>query len=650
MDSQNYFKETLLFVDIQRSKNEKTELYLDYISKCFSYLLKQNDNYIITTLKKNNSLISFFFSYLLKADRSYDLCFDNLIKRKFNVLDICVLEFYLKIIEIFLKKDRKETTIIKSSFLDIQILMDVIMMLYKLNKKKIKELLNITYNITKFNFLNISKYVTFLYKEIKSVKERIDNYKINKNNLNNLLFEINEFIFCVYCFSKFFKKYHFFDINENKLINNLIIVKLFLYNGNDEKNEKLTTSCNFKDDCHFLYIFIQIYFDMLNTLYYDDLKDGCKKNILFLRYRFIKVLKIFIKNNLLYGDKRNNILHLSIIIDLLKEKSNEINLHFLRNDIYLSNWHFLEKLVLKNLLDFEFYSYINNFLKIISKKDEHQFVKKKYEHEIKQIKEITYISNDDVILKFLKKNNLNVSNCIEEILHLNEEEINNLENIKSEKLSDNDSENEDGNESESESENGNESVNESENEGKGQNKNEKEQFYSIKEDNTSIVKDNKKNIIEILRDNKLKKNPYIKKNVKYKYTNDSLDKENKDKILNLLNYSSSSHELSDNSIDNFENDIIFPNSYRKNYTYDSEEENENENENENKKKIHKKNFATKFYSHKTKENFISNKDNKKEINNKNDNEKIKSYYLKKRLNKGKFHRNQYDKKMSKGML
>lgn len=67
MDENKYFKENFIYVDVEKEKEEKKKVYVEYIKRCFNYLLRQDDNFILFTLKKNVSLLSYFFFIFIKV-------------------------------------------------------------------------------------------------------------------------------------------------------------------------------------------------------------------------------------------------------------------------------------------------------------------------------------------------------------------------------------------------------------------------------------------------------------------------------------------------------------------------------------------------------------------------------------------------------
>ncbi|KAI4835787.1 hypothetical protein MKS88_005004 [Plasmodium brasilianum] len=658
MESNTYFREIFLYVQVTGEKEEKrdnkelqekyeqyellelpekqglSEMYFDYMSKCFSFLLNQEHDYIISTLKKNGSLTSFFFSYLLNANRYYDLYFKNNEEREFSDLDMYVFEFYVKLVEIFMNKDRLETGIIKTTFLKIHIFMDIVMLFYKIKKDVITRVLNKLYVITKFHFFKINKYISFLYKELKCIKEKIEKYNSdssisNNSNSNNptkkdildiLLFQINEFIVCIYCFTKFFKEYKFYDTNENKLTNDLIIAKLLFHDqiGEEENNLEQNPSLVLRKEggSSFLCLFIQTYIEMIRKLYSSSAEDTSKKSILFLRYEFAKVLKMFIKYNILYGNDKNKLLPLSIVIDLLTETCNDVSLHFLRNDIRMSKWKFLQNFVVEDKLDFEFFIYVNNFLKIKSKKGVEKMMKKIYENEINQVREIATACSSSMILEILKKNNFNVSNSLEHILNMNQEQMDILHKGQGtpSDASAYDSSNDERSGEVSVDVSGHVSSDEKSvvcscdaNDGKngGKNRNVDEGIMDVITNNLTRTdnyygydkdRSKEKNVLEMLREQSLINKARKKKNAKYKYRNESMSEENKNKILNLLNQSSlSSDDLLKGSDDIFVNEKIIPTSYRKNYAED-EGQDVGSGDSDEEEKIKEKEMNRKKYS------------------------------------------------------
>ncbi|CDU85071.1 conserved Plasmodium protein, unknown function [Plasmodium yoelii] len=678
-----YFKEHFLYVEELETKNDEDKcLYIDYVKKCFSYLLSQNDDYIITTIKKNNSLCFFFFSHLQKGARAYDnlYIYDSYKENEYYIIDKYILEFYLKILEIYINSDKNETNIIKHTFMKVNIFMDILMMYHNLEKKKIKELLDNLYKMTKLYFFNINKYISLLYEHIKYIKEKLDKFTTKKSNVNNLIFEINEFITCVYCFTKFFKKFYLFDMEKNKLSNNLILSTLLCYDNNDNKKEHLNTlSLDILKEGKesFLYLFIQTYFEMIKKIYCGTVESRVKKDVVILRYKFIKTLKKFVKYSFIYEEEKKKHLYFSFIIDLLKEKSSEISFYFLRNDIKIIKWDFLEHLVLENKLDIEFYMYVNNILKIKNKKEIKELMKKKYEHEINQIKEITNLNNSNAILKILKKNNFIIASTLDYIFsiiptqNLDDMSDNTSENDESESLLEmSNSENDIYNDEKINNTTFHKKNNEHNNNLTNNTKYEyaDPEYNRIEHDNYQNVKNKNKNILEVLKEQELMKKLNKKKREKSKYINGIIDDESKNKILTQLNMSDSlDNDLSSSSFDNFQNKLIDPTSYRRNYSVSDEEadieksdhgQDQNKNiqpaqitqnkayVNKNKKFIPPNNF--KFKDPKSGD-FPQKKIPPNEQNNAND-DKTKRYYMKKNTNKGRFRRNQYDKKMGKGMF
>ncbi|VTZ66561.1 conserved Plasmodium protein, unknown function [Plasmodium chabaudi chabaudi] len=686
-----YFKEHFLYVEELETKNDEDKwLYIDYIRKCFSYLLSQNDDYIITTIKKNDSLCFFFFSHLQKGARAYDDLYisDACKENEYYVIDKYILEFYLKMLEIYINSDKNETNIIKYTFMKINIFMDILMMYHNLEKEKIKEILDNLYKMTKLYYFNINKYISLLYEHIKYIKEKLDKFTTKKSNVNNLIFEINEFITCVYCFTKFFKKFYLFDMEKNKLSKNLILSTLLCYDNNDNKKDHLNTlSIDILKEGKesFLYLFIQIYFEMVKKIYCGTVDSRVKKDVLVLRYKFIKTLKKFVKYSFIYEEEKKKHLYFSFIIDLLKEKSSELSFYFLRNDIKIIKWNFLEHFVLQNKLDIEFYMYVNNILKIKNNKEVKELMKKKYEQEINQIKEITNLNNSNAILKILKKNNFIIASTLDNIFsimptqNLDDMSDDTNENDKSEKSFEmNNYENNIDQSDISSDEKINNTVFHKKNDeyNKFNNNiasNTKHEYVDsehdrIGHDGYQSVKNKNKNILEILKEQELMKKLNKKKREKSKYVNDIIDEESKNKILNQLNMSDSlDNDLSSSSFDNFQNKLVAPTSYRRNYSA-SEEESDIE-KSDNGQDQNKNNQPTqipqnKANDYKNKRFIPSNNSKFKDPKTGNppqtkappndrtnaDDDKTKRYYMKKNTNKGRFRRNQYDKKMGKGMF
>ncbi|KEG03117.1 hypothetical protein YYE_02048 [Plasmodium vinckei vinckei] len=581
MNRNKYFKEHFLYVEELETKNDEDKLlYIDYIRKCFNYLLSQNDDYIITTIKKNNSLCYFFFSHLQKGARAYDDLYisDGCMENEYYIIDKYILEFYLKILEIYINSDKNETNIIKHTFMKINIFMDILMMYHNLEKEKIKELLDNLYKMTKLYYFNINKYISLLYEHIKYIKDKLDNFTTRKSNVNNLIFEINEFITCTYCFTQFFKKFHLFDMEKNKLSKNLILSTLLCYDNNDNKKDHLNTlSIDILKEGKesFLYLFIQTYFEMVKKIYCGTVESRIKKDVLILRYKFIKTLKKFVKYSFIYEEEKKKHLYFSFIIDLLKEKSGELSFYFLKNDIKMIKWDFLEHFVLQNKLDIEFYMYVNNILKIKSNKEIKEFMKKKYENEINQIKEITNLNNSNAILKILKKNNFIIDSTLDNIFSIMPTQ--NLDG-----MSDDSSEN-DESESSFEMNNYENNIDQSDissdekisniifhkknDEHNNIASNTKHEYVDSEHDNYQSVKNKSKNVLEILKEQELMKKLNKKKREKSKYVNDIIDEESKNKILSQLNMSDSlDNDLSSRFFDNFQNKLIPPTSYRRNYT------------------------------------------------------------------------------------
>ncbi|SBT45544.1 conserved Plasmodium protein, unknown function [Plasmodium ovale wallikeri] len=706
MDNQRHFRHMFMYAEEGDWEREKEDLYVAYIGRCFSHMLNQNDDYILATLKKNGSLISFFFSHLLKGKRVYDICVSDLVENTFSPIDKYILDFYLRLIKIFLNKDRNETSIIKSTFLKIHIFVDILMMYNNMRKKQIKNLLNQMYKNTKLYFFNIDKYISFLYEQLINLKGNIEKYVHNKNNSTNLLFQINEYTICIYCFIKFFKKYYHFDLAKNELSNDLIIFKLLSYSSARENTNVVSSSSSSsphmleKSNCSFSRQFVHTYFEMMRNLYCGNQKDGMKKDVLFLRYRFAKILKMCIKYNLKYGKEKNKLLFLSTVIDLLKEQSNDLTFLLLRNDIKLSRWNFLTNFVLQNKLDFEFYMYVNNFLKLNSQKRINKILKKKYEQEINQIKEIASWNNSAAILKILQKNNFHVANTLEEILSTVRPDSVGGSNSNGEIDGSSDS-GFDGSDV-SNGNSGSYDVNSGGDEDKvcwnnlsGGDDDVGEEDWSdggrhagLEQDTCHAQERGRKNILQVLRERELEKKANKKKSSKCKYTNESLDSGSKNIILNQLNYESSSSE---DSSGEFENDVIIPTSYRRNCMHggdgggDGGEDEENAENGDNrgnggnplscrhgrggKKEGHEHGYAHahaqrgRFSPHaaanrarggtKGRENLDSPKKKgtpKDDNDNSVEKEKAKRYYMRKTVNKGRSHRNQFDRKMSRGMF
>lgn len=469
-------------------------------------------------------------------------------------------------------------------------------------------------------------------------------------------------------------------MEKNKLSNNLILSTLLCYDNNDNKKEHLNTlSLDILKEGKesFLYLFIQTYFEMIKKIYCGTVESRVKKDVVILRYKFIKTLKKFVKYSFIYEEEKKKHLYFSFIIDLLKEKSSEISFYFLRNDIKIIKWDFLEHLVLENKLDIEFYMYVNNILKIKNKKEIKELMKKKYEHEINQIKEITNLNNSNAILKILKKNNFIIASTLDYIFsiiptqNLDDMSDNTSENDESESLLEmSNSENDIYNDEKINNTTFHKKNNEHNNNLTNNTKYEyaDPEYNRIEHDNYQNVKNKNKNILEVLKEQELMKKLNKKKREKSKYINGIIDDESKNKILTQLNMSDSlDNDLSSSSFDNFQNKLIDPTSYRRNYSVSDEEadieksdhgQDQNKNiqpaqitqnkayVNKNKKFIPPNNF--KFKDPKSGD-FPQKKIPPNEQNNAND-DKTKRYYMKKNTNKGRFRRNQYDKKMGKGMF
>ncbi|SOV24951.1 conserved Plasmodium protein, unknown function [Plasmodium sp. DRC-Itaito] len=644
MDENKYFKEIFIYVDIEKEIGEKKKLYVEYIKRCFNYLLRQEDNFILLTLKKNVSLLSYFFSYLLKSDRNYDHPFELLNDdKKYNrELNLCILNFYLKLVDIYLNKNKCDVLFLKNVFIKIHIIMDIIMISYSIDKKsnkKIKACIYNIYNKTQFNCFHIYKYIKHLYEELKNIKKKLEHYITYKNKITHYIFQLNELLFNIFCFCKFFKKYKYFDINQNKLSNELIIMKLMIYNDNNKNNIHECTNIGrshdmlLKADTSFIYIFLQTYIEMINHVYDSQLNDGHMKDILYVRYQYMNILNMFIKYNLKYGDIKNSLFYFSLIIDMLKDKSNKTNLQFIKNDIHLCNWLFLDKYILEgNVIDLDFFSYINSFMNLKNIKQVDQIIHKKYKNEIDQIKEITNVNNNNFILKIFKKNNFNVSQSIEYIF-INHPNQDNKQNSDNSDGSDNNNNNDDN------------------------------IFYHDKmntiilgdqkdnhidkeiDDDISDMKNKKlNNVLELLKKRNIIKSTQKKKTHKYKYINNKLDEENKNKILNISESSNNDQESSDMSLDHFQNEIIISNKYRKNDIQKEQEEQPLNIKKEDNNQLYEKQPL----SFKSNRNNLNIKNINDEHNKQSDN--MKRYYLKKTVNKGRSHRNNFDKKMSKGMF
>lgn len=314
-----------------------------------------------------------------------------------------------------------------------------------------------------------------------------------------------------------------------------------------------------------------------------------KKDVLILRYKFIKTLKKFVKYSFIYEEEKKKHLYFSFIIDLLKEKSSEISLYFLRNDIKIIKWDFLEHFVLQNKLDIEFYMYVNNILKIKNNKEVRELMKKKYEHEINQIKEITNLNNSNAILKILKKNNFIIASTLDNIFsiiptqNLNDISDNTSENDEPESLFEmsNSENNIDKNDIYNDEKINNTTFhkkNDEHNKFNNNLTNNTKYEYADSEhgiighDNYQNVKNKNKNILEILKEQELMKKLNKKKREKSKYINAIIDDESKNKILTQLNMSDSlDNDLSSSSFDNFQNILIDPTSYRRHYSVSDEE-------------------------------------------------------------------------------
>ncbi|SBS87454.1 conserved Plasmodium protein, unknown function [Plasmodium ovale curtisi] len=697
MDNQRHFRDIFMYAEEGDWEREKEDLYVAYIGRCFSHMLNQNDDYILATLKKNGSLISFFFSHLLKGKRIYDRYVSDIVENTFSPIDKYILDFYLRLIKIFLNKDRNETSIIKTTFLKIHIFVDILMMYNNMRKKQIKNLLNQMYKNTKLYFFNMDKYISFLYEQLISLKGNIEKYVHNKSNSTSLLFQINEYTICIYCFIKFFKKYYHFDLAKNELSNDLIIFKLLSYGSARENTNVLSSSSSSslhmleKRNCSFSRQFVHTYFEMMRSLYCGSQKDGMKKDVLFLRYRFAKILKMCIKYNLKYGNEKNKLIFLSAVIDLLKEQSNDLTFLLLRNDIKLNRWNFLTNFVLQNKLDLEFYMYVNNFLKLNSQKRIKKILKKKYEQEINQIKEIASWNNSTAILKILQKNNFHVTNTLEEILSTVRPDSVGESNSNGE--SDGSSDHGCDGSDVSTGNSGSYDVNSGGDEDKvcwnhlsgGDDVDEEDWsddggHAGLEEDTYHAQEKGRRNILQVLREREMEKKANKKKSSKCKYTNEYLDNDSKNIILNQLNYESSSSE---DSSGGFENDVIIPTSYRRNNMHgedggEDEENAENGDNRENggnplnckhawggkkEENGHAHAQRGRFLprattnrargSTKGRENLDSLKKKgtpKDDNDNSVEKEKAKRYYMRKTVNKGRSHRNQFDRKMSRGMF
>ncbi|ANQ10491.1 Uncharacterized protein PCOAH_00049220 [Plasmodium coatneyi] len=563
MEQKGHFKEPFLYVEAKDVEEEKRELYFSFVERCFDYLLQQSDEYIIATVKRNGSLTSFFFSHLLSPNRSYDLPFDRPDEeRERSPFDRHIFELYIKLFRIYLNKDRREMSTIKSSFIKIHIFMDIIMMFHrsKKRKKEIKKLLNEAYKLNRINFLSVSKYFSFLYEEVKSVKEQIERYAHNRGSLQNLLFKINEFIVAVFCFVKFFHPFNYFDRNQNKQTNDLILLRLMFYRGVDVGSFSLSTSApeilkgeEGSSGSSFLHLVVQTYFEMIHHLYEDTLKEPARKDLLYLRHLFAQVLTMMMKYVLLHGNEKNKLVIVSIIVDMLKQASEQMNLlYFLRNDMQLCNWRFLQTFVLKGKLDIHFYFYLNGLLQVNSKKRVNRMCRIKYRQEIERVMEVTSLEDEGVVLKVLRRNNFDVCKAVEEVLATGVGTGTSNHSVSSDGLS-----------SHSVSSDNLSSDDISSRSRRGDDGRRADLVEWDKQH--APAKHRQRNILDVLRERTRREKSHRRKSSKSRYTNDDLGEENKNKIYDLLDRSSSSDAFpEDGSLEEMQNEGLPCTSYRRN--------------------------------------------------------------------------------------
>ncbi|KJP89789.1 hypothetical protein AK88_00497 [Plasmodium fragile] len=584
MEQKGHFKEPFLYVEVKDAQEEKRQLYFCFVDKCFDHLLRQSDEYILATVKRNGSLTSFFFSHLLSPIRSYDLPFDRPEEekethRQRSRFDKHIFDLYIKLVKIYLNKDRRETSTIKSTFIKIHVFMDIMMMFHrsKKRKKEIKNLLKEAYRVNKINFLNINKYLSFLYEEVKAVKDQIGRYSHNKGNLQNLLYKINEFIIAVLCFVNFFHPFNYFDRNENKQTNDLILLRLMFYRGVDVGSFSLSTSApeilkreEGSTGSSFLHLVVHTYFDMIHHVYEDTLKERARKDLLYLRHLFAQVLTMMVKYLLLYGNEKNKLIVVSIIIDMLKQTSEKMNLlYFLRNDMQMCNWRFLHTFVLKDKLDVDFYFYLNEVLKVNHKKAVNKMCEMKYQHEIERVMEITNVNDVGAVLKVLRRNNFDFCKAVEEVLATGvapatgsdgpsdgrSGDGRSADGISGDGVSGDDASADDGR-SDAHRSHGGSSL------GRRANNVEVDRFQHTKP--RAAAKGRQRNILDVLRERTRVEKPHKRKSSKGRYTNDNLGEENKNKIFDLLDRSSSCDDSSgDGSLGKLENDVLPYTSYRR---------------------------------------------------------------------------------------
>ncbi|CAA9990394.1 conserved Plasmodium protein, unknown function [Plasmodium knowlesi strain H] len=599
MEQKGHFREPFLYVETKGVEEEKRQLYFQFVERCFDHLLRQSDEYIIATVKRNGSLTSFFFSHLLNQNRSYDLPFDRPEEQKekeYLPFDRHIFKLYMKLFRIYLNRDRREMSTIKSTFIKIHVFMDIIMMFHrsKRRKKEIEILLKEAYRLNKINFFSINKYFSFLYEEVKSVKDQVGRYAHNRGNVQNLIFKINEFIVAVFCFIKFFHPFNYFDRNENKQTNDLILLRLMFYRGVDVGSFSLSTSApeilKGEEGCSgssFLHLVVQTYFEMIHHLYEDSLKEPIRKDLLYLRHLFAQVLTMMIKYILLHGNEKNKLVVVSIIIDMLKQKSEEMNLlYFLRNDMHLCNWTFLQTLVLKDTLDIHFYFYLNELLKVNGKKGVKKMCLKKYRDEIERVMEITNLKVEGVVLKVLRRNNFDVCKAVEEILSTGMGAGTSIQNIGSDGTgsdgtgSDDTGGDDTGGDDTGSDDTGGDGISSgnlssrslSSRSLSGDDRRGDDGRRSVRWVNRvecdkprATTKHRQRNILDVLRERTRMEKFHRRKSTKGRYTNDNLDEENKNKIFDLLDRSSSSDEFpEDGSLEDFHNEVLPRKSYRKN--------------------------------------------------------------------------------------
>ncbi|EUD65915.1 hypothetical protein C922_03639 [Plasmodium inui San Antonio 1] len=572
MEQKGHFKEPFLYVETKDAEEEKRQLYFCFVERCFDHLLRQSDEYILATVKKNGSLISFFFSHLLSANRSYDLPFDRREEEKekdaekqrqrkkgLSPFDKHIFQLYVKLVRIYLNRDRRETSTIKSTLIKLHVFMDIIMMFHrsKKRKKEIKKLLNEAYTLNRINFLNISKYLSFLYEEVKTLKDQIGRYAHNRGgNLPNLLSRINEFLVAVFCFVNFFHPFNYFDRGQNKQTNDLILLRLIFYRGVDMGSSSLSTSApeilkgeEGSGGSSFLHLVVQTYFEMIHHLYDDTLKEPTRKDLLYLRHLFAEILTMLVKYLLLHGNEKNKLVVVSIIIDMLKQTSEEMNLlYFLRNDMQLCDWRFLRTFVLKEKLDVDFYFYLNDFLRVNSKKRVNKMCQMKYRHEIESIMEITSLKDVGVVVKVLRRNNFDVGKAVEDVL---------ATGVGAGTSSDDRSEDE-------ESTDGPSGADQINDDGRSPGRLVKESNRADHAKPRAAAKHRQRNILDVLRERTRMEKPHRRKMSKSRYSNDDLGEENKNKIFDLLDRSSNSDGFSgDASLEKFQNDLLPCTSYRR---------------------------------------------------------------------------------------